>query len=330
MTIPFASSGDLADKEARFVELAPGAFAYTAQGDPNSGVIVGDDCALVVDAQATPLLARRVIERVRAVTDLPIRHLVLSHYHAVRTLGASAYGASQTIASRGTWELLKERGAQDQASELARFPRLFQGAETIPGLTWPTLVFDGALVLWLGRRRVEIRHLGRGHTAGDTVVWLPEEGVVFAGDLVEWSATPYTGDAYLRDWPATLGRLQALEPRALVPGRGEALTSAAACRDAITATRCFVERLYETAAAARRDGASLRECFARVDSALRPRFGDWVIFEHCLPFDASRAYDEAGGIEHPRIWTAERDRELWQALHGTHGTHGTDEAPGAR
>src|SRR5262249_9051468 len=158
-------------------------------------------------------------------TDKPIKYVVLSHYHAVRVLGASAYGAQEIIASRGTWEMIRERGEQDMKSEIERFPRLFQAVESIPGLTWPTLVFAGELTLMMGRLEVKIMHPGRGHTRGDTVVWLPRQKILFSGDLVEYAATPYCGDAQLEDWPATLDRLTALKPEKLVPGRGDALVT---------------------------------------------------------------------------------------------------------
>src|SRR5512139_2777906 len=145
MTKAFASQADLAEKKVSFVELAPGAYAYTAQGDPNTGVIVGDDCVMVIDTQATPVMAQDVIRRIREVTDKPIRHVLLSHYHAVRVLGASAYGAQNVIASRGTYELIAERGDADWKSEVGRFPRLFRAAESVPGLTWPTIVFEREL-----------------------------------------------------------------------------------------------------------------------------------------------------------------------------------------
>ena len=173
MTAAFASAGDLAAKTVSFDQIATGAYAYTAEGDPNTGVIVGDDAVMVIDAQATPVMAKDVIRRVQSVTDKPIKYLVLTHYHAVRVLGASAYGAEHIIASAGTHDLIRERGAQDFKSEVDRFPRLFRAVESVPGLTWPTLVFDGALTLFLGKREVRIAHLGRGHTKGDTVVWLP-------------------------------------------------------------------------------------------------------------------------------------------------------------
>ena len=312
----FASQADLADKTVRFDRLADGVYAYTTEGDPNSGVVVGENGVLVMDAQATPAMAQDVLRCIREVTDRPVLYLVLSHYHAVRVLGASAYGAREIIASEATRALVRERGQHDFESEVNRFPRLFRDVESIPGLTVPTLSFESALTLTLGGREVRLLHLGRGHTKGDIVAWLPEERVLLSGDLVEYGATPYAGDAYLRDWPATLARLRALKPERLVPGRGAALTSRAAIEEAIEATGRFITRLYEEAAKGVAAGKSLKAVFEESYAALEKDYGRWVIFEHCMPFDVARAYDEASGIEHPRIWTKERDLEMWRALRG--------------
>lgn len=314
-TKAFASQGDLAEKKATFTELGAGAYAYTTEGDPNSGVIIGDDAVMVVDARATPVLARELVDRIRTVTDKPIRYVVLTHYHAVRVLGASAYGADHVIASRGTYELIQERGQADFASEAQRFPRLFRSVETVPGLTWPNLVFDDRITLHLGRtQEVEIRHLGRGHTKGDTVVWLPRQRILYSGDLVEYGATPYAGDAYFKAWPETLTRLEALHPEKLVPGRGDALVDARASAEAIASTRGFIDTMRGRVESAVREKCSLKAAFDAVHAEMAPRYGQWVIFEHCLPFDVSRAYDEASGIADPRVWTAERDLEMWAAL----------------
>jgi glyoxylase-like metal-dependent hydrolase (beta-lactamase superfamily II) len=312
----FASAADTTEKRISFTELADGAYAFTAEGDPNSGVVVGDDCALVFDAQATPMQARRVIEQARRVTRLPIRYVVLSHYHAVRTLGASAFAAQEIIASRLTYDLLIERGEQDWKSEVGRFPRLFEDAASIPGLTWPTITFETSLTLFLGRRRVDLVHLGHGHTAGDIVLWLAEDRVLFAGDLVEHGATPYCGDAHLRDWPRTLDRLATMAPAKLLPGRGGALHSEAEVEEAIAGTRRFVTDLYRVVGEGVAAGRSLRQVYDATLETMHPSYGGWVIFKHCMPFNVSRAYDEASGTVWPRIWTAERDREMWQALEG--------------
>ena len=211
MSKAFASQGDLAEKRETFAELAPGVFALTAEGDPNSGVVVGDDSVLVIDARATPVMAKELVAHIRKVTDKPIRHVLLTHYHAVRVLGVAGYEERvNVIASDVTRGMIVERGQQDMDSEIQRFPRLFRAKETIPGLTWPNVVFHQRMTLWLGSREVQIIHAGRGHTRGDTIAWLPKEKVLFAGDLVEYGATPYCGDAHFGDWPGTLDRLAAL------------------------------------------------------------------------------------------------------------------------
>ena len=317
MAANFASTGDMAEKKVTFGQIGDGLYAYTAEGDPNTGVIVGDDCCMVVDAQATPLMAKDVIARVRTVTDKPIKYVLLSHYHAVRVLGASAFNASEILASEATRKLIIERGEQDKASEIGRFPRLFRGLESVPaGLTWPTLTFKDGITLWLGKRRVDIKQIGRGHTAGDTIAWVPDAGVMFSGDLVEYHSACYCGDAHFTDWPGTLDRVAAYKPKALVPGRGDALVGDKMVGDAISGTRAFLSTLYGTAQQAVAENKSLKETFKAVRAAMDGPFGAYAIYEHCLPFNVSRAYDEARGIDHPVVWTDVRDREMWAALQG--------------
>lgn len=317
MSKQFASVADLEEKTTTFEQLSAHGWAYTAEGDPNTGVVITDEGVLIVDALATPVMARRLIAEIRKVTDKPIRYVVLSHYHAVRVLGASAYkaeGMEQIIASQGTYDLIVERGEQDMASEHQRFPRLFQAFETVPGLTWPTLTFTDKMTLFMGGVRIEIMHLGAGHTKGDTVVWLPDEKLLFSGDLVEAESACYTGDAHLAAWPATLDQLRALDADALVPGRGPALIGKDAIAAGLAYTTDFVTTLFRCGQEAVAEKMSLKDAMTHTRKAMDPRFGHVFIYEHCLPFDVSRAYDEAAGIAHPRIWTAERDKEMWAAL----------------
>lgn len=313
----FASQADLAPKKTSFIKLSDNAYAYTAEGDPNSGVIIGDDSVMVIDTTATPIMAHELIRHIRAVTDKPIKYVVLSHYHAVRVLGASAYfaeGAQQIIASRGTFEMIVERGEQDMRSEIERFPRLFAGVESVPGLTWPTMVFDKELTVFMGRLEVKLMHIGMGHTKGDTIAWIPSQKICFSGDLVEYEAAAYTGDAQLEEWPATLEALRALGAQKLVPGRGPALLNPAEVSRGLDYTRDFVTTLLQSAREAVAAGKSLKEAMVHVRSKMDPKFAHVFIYEHCLPFDVTRAVDEAGGIKHPRIWTAQRDQEMWHAL----------------
>ena len=324
MSKAFASQADLADKKITFSQLSAHCWAYTAEGDPNSGVIIGDKFIMVSDATATPDMARDLIAKIRTVSDKPIKYVLLTHYHAVRVLGASAYaaeGATEIIASQGTYELIVERGAQDMQSEMERFPRLFRGADGVPGLTWPTMVVgdgkpgrQGSLSVDLGGVKVQIWHPGAGHTRGDTIAWVEEEKVLFSGDLVEYEAGVYTGDAQLEEWPATLEALRALKAEAIVPGRGEAMQGAANVEKALDYTKRWVQTLFACGKEAAAQGMDLKASMAHTRKSMDPVFGHVFIYEHCLPFDVSRAYDEASGIKNPRIWTAARDQEMWAAL----------------
>ena len=255
-------------------------------------------------------------KRLRALTDKPIKFLALTHYHAVRVLGASAYGAENIIMSDTARAMVAERGQEDWDSEFGRFPRLFRGKESIPGLTWPHVTFHKKMTLWMGKREVRIIHIGRSHTAGDTVVWLPEEKVCFAGDTVEFGATPYCGDAHFGDWPGTLAAVRALGPEKLVPGRGRSLVTKEEVEEGLAGTAAFTSDLFAIAKRAVAAGKDLHATYQEAMDEMRPKYGHWVIFEHCMPFDVSRAYDEAKGLDRPQIWTAERDREVWAQLQG--------------
>ena len=316
-TKKFASQADMEEKKITFSQISEHAWAYTAEGDPNTGIVIGDDSVLVADTQATPAMAADVVRRIREVTDKPIKYVVLTHYHAVRVLGAAGYGAEHILASQDTRDLIVERGEEDKASEIGRFPRLFQNVETVPpGLTWPTMTFTGKMTLWLGKLEVQLIQLGRGHTKGDTVVWLPQERTLLSGDLVEFGATPYAGDAYFKDWPQTLDNIAALKPAALVPGRGAALTTPAEVAEGLTGTRNFISDVYASVQEGVKVGRDLNTVYKDTYAKLKPKYSQWVIFDHCMPFDVSRAYDEASGRADPRVWTAQRDIDMWKALEG--------------
>src|SRR5919202_90694 len=274
---PFASSADLGDKAETLEVLGDGVYALTAEGDPNVGAIEGEDFLVCFEARATPVAAAAWLARLRQHTDKPVRYLVLSHYHAVRVLGASAFD---------------------------RMPRLFREPSSIPGLTWPTLTFSERLTIDLGgdRGQLVLRYCGRGHTAGDIVAWLPRERLLFAGDLVEAQAALYTGDAFHTDWSTgTLDAVKALGAEALVGGRGAVAEGRDAVEAAIEQSRDFLLVMRDRVGRIHAAGGTLKEAFEATHQALAPTFGRWPIFEHCLPFNVQRLWDGLAGIDWPRI-----------------------------
>ncbi|WP_262106450.1 MBL fold metallo-hydrolase [Arthrobacter sp. Marseille-P9274] len=314
----FASVADLADKKQTLEILADGVYALTAEGDPNIGAIEGEDFLVCFEALATPVATQKWLDILRAHTDKPVRHVVLSHYHAVRVLGAPGFGAQSVIAHENTHRLIEERGKEDWDSEFGRFPRLAKNAESIPGLTFPTVTFADRLTINLGGDRGDLvlEHVGRGHTDGDIVAWLPKEKILFAGDLVEAQAALYTGDAYHLEWANnTLDRIKAFGAKQLIGGRGTVSRGQAAVDAAIEQSRTFLTTMIRETTAIQQRGGTVKEAFAACRDALHEDYGHWPIFEHCLPFNVSRLWDELSGIERPVIWTMERDREVWSRLH---------------
>ncbi|WP_433158753.1 MBL fold metallo-hydrolase [Kribbella sp. CA-247076] len=314
---PFASSADLSAKTETLEILADGVYALTAEGDPNVGAIEAEDFLIAFEARATPVAARAWLDKLREHTTKPVRYLVLSHYHAVRVLGASAFGADVIITHDTTRALIEERGREDWESEFGRMPRLFTEPGSIPGLTRPDVTFSDRLTIDLGGDRGELvlQYCGRGHTAGDIVAWLPKQRVLFAGDLVEAQAALYTGDAFHTDWStSTLDRVKEFGAEILVGGRGAVPRGREAVHAAIEQTRNFLLVLREEVGAVHARGGTVAEAFRAAHDALAPQYGRWPIFEHCLPFDVQRLWDELDGIDWPRIWTAERDREVWDSL----------------
>jgi len=317
MTKPFASTADTAEKHETLEVIADGVYALTAEGDPNVGAIEGEDFLVCIEARATPAAARDWLAKLRDLTDKPVKYLVLTHYHAVRVLGASAFDAETIIAHSMTEKLIEERGEQDWASEFGRMPRLFKEPESIPGLTRPDRTFDDHLAIDLGgdRGSLDLHFCGRGHTAGDIVIWHENSRTLYAGDLVEAQAALYTGDAFHFDWSgATLDRVKAFGAEHIVGGRGPVAQGREACDAAVEQTREFLLGMIANTGEAHRSGGTLKEAFERTHAALAPRFGHWPIFEHCLPFNVQRLWDEMDGIDWPRIWTMERDREVWAKL----------------
>lgn len=316
-TKPFASSADTEAKQQTLDILADGVYALTAEGDPNVGAIEGEDFVVCIEALATPVAAEKWLSILRQHCDKPIKFLVLSHYHAVRVLGASAFDAQAIIAHDMTRELIIERGKQDWDSEYQRMPRLFDHPESIPGLTYPTATFSDSFTIDLGgdRGQLVLKYMGRGHTAGDIIAWIPKHKILFAGDLVEAQAALYTGDAFHKDWStSTLDNIAQLQAEQIVGGRGAVAKGRNAVDAAVEQSRDFLKALLEEVGKVHSRNGTLKEAFVASHERLAPKYGSWPIFEHTLPFDVKRVWDELSGKDWPEIWTAEKDREVWDQL----------------
>jgi glyoxylase-like metal-dependent hydrolase (beta-lactamase superfamily II) len=306
----FESASTHSGDEPAIVELATGLYGYVSRVDPNCGFATAADGVLVVDTRATPALARSMLADIRRVSDRGVRYVVLTHYHAARVMGAAAFHGAVVIASRATADWIATRGAREFESEVGRFPRLFEGAEEVRGLTRPDIVFDDRMELRFGERVFELQRLGRGHTGGDAICWAPDCGVAFAGDLVENRCAIYAGDAQVGAWIQMLERLRTLPIDVLVPGRGAVLRGRSAVLGAIDGTRDFLMLLRDSVHDAMGRAADLRGCVEAARAKMESRFGEWPLFDEMLPFDVARMREELSGHEDPTEWSPERDAAL--------------------
>jgi cyclase len=228
----------------------------------NTTVIIGEREVFVVDSTQLPNAAREDIVQIRTWTDKPVRYLLNTHWHQDHNGGNKAYmdafpglaiiAHSETrkmmdaTSSSMPAEMLKQatelhaqlqqrvekgKGADgkplteakkvEAAERLAELNQIIQQAESFVYQS-PTLTFDNELTIDVGNREVEVKHLGRGNTAGDAIVYLPKEKILIAGDLLD-HPVPYAFDGYPSEWIRTLQHMAELDAETIVPGHGEVL-----------------------------------------------------------------------------------------------------------
>ncbi len=232
---------------------APDAFP---QG--NTTVIIGDREVLVVDSCYLPSSAREDIAQIRKWTDKPVRYLVNTHWHYDHTMGNGTYWESfpslTIVAHRetarqsagynpGWFERFPNRGerlkqilasGKDNNGKLLTEGEKQEYAEAIAGIApvqaefksiidrAPNLTFETELTINLGNREVQIKHLGRGNTAGDRIVYLPKEEILVSGDLLD-HPVPYLFSGFPSEFVTTLRTMNRLEFQTVIPGHGEIL-----------------------------------------------------------------------------------------------------------
>jgi glyoxylase-like metal-dependent hydrolase (beta-lactamase superfamily II) len=278
----------------------------------NGLVIINQDHVVVVDGNGSPLLAQRVIEGIRARTALPVRYLILSHWHGDHNLGSfrfqEAWPGLRIIGHEFTHaamlgapmdyveEIRKTTAPAIERMRQVALSGVMPDGSAVPEhllvdlrdlvdngdlmiseldasrITPPDYTFTNELILEEGGRRIEIRHLGKSNTAGDAVVWLPVERILATGDIVV-APTPYGFGSYPRSWVRVLGRIKAMQPRFIVPGHGRVMTNTAYI-DLLAETLDFVAAYAEAAVEADRSLQDFMANFSFDGSEQRFTAGD--------------------------------------------------------
>ena len=298
----------------RFEELADGihfAFgtgAMTVQS--NSLVIINEDHVMLVDTSVTPAAARALIAQIEAeLTDKPIKYVFNSHYHFDHAHGNQIFGDDVEIIAHEYVRQLHQSNVLDQrtnrsftvgipgqiesltkqmseAKDLVERGRL-EADIRVRKAHWaalqeikvkaPNVTYSDVMTIHKGGREVQLHFLGRGHTGGDTVIFLPEERIIFTGDFLVGrpgaGVLAYMGDAYVDEWPESLERLKRLEFDTMVPGHGEPFRE----RKQIADFQQFLRDLWAQVSRLRAQGFSVEEAIERVDLRhYEPQYGSRV------------------------------------------------------
>jgi len=295
--ITFTSGPVTKGKVFNFEKITDGVYYATASGamitGSNDVVIVNDDDVMLVDAGVTPAVARALVQDVKLLTDKPVRWLVNTHFHYDHTDGNSIFGpevqiigheyvrqailnldvlhrepfkTAQTNLPDQIEALKKQASAEKDAQQRATLQQQLaateaeqkQFAEIKP--TPPTMTYASNLTLIRGRREIRLLFLGRGHTPGDTVVFLPKERIVCTGDLME-SRPAYMGDGIFDEWITTLDALKKLDFDTVLPGHGVPFHE----KSLITAYQSYLKDLTAQVAKLRSQGMTADQTAQKVD-----------------------------------------------------------------
>lgn len=254
-------------KSAWYVQGVPGMASRDNRGFmSNAGFVVTDEGVVVFDALATPVLAQSLLDTIRSKTDRPIRHVIVSHYHADHVYGLQVFKA----AGAEIWA--RDEGREYLASDVARerlaqrrrdlSPWVDERTHLVPADHWIRLRPGQTSSFTLGGIRFELIDGGDAHTRGDLMLSVPEERVLFAGDLFFTRRLPFVVDGNTREWLAALDRMERSDATVVVPGHGPASTDV---RADIRSTRDYLLFLRRHMGRAVEDLQSFEEAYDAID-----------------------------------------------------------------
>jgi len=278
----------------KFEKVADGVYYATGGFGSNNVVIVNDQDVLVVDDGTTPAAARAFLDDIKTITNKPVRYVVNTHFHYDHTDGNSVFSPDVQIIAHeyvrtaiATFDVLnrepfitsqktavparietltKQIAAEKDAQKKTALQKDLAAAQTTLSQlkeikpTPPNVTYSSKMVIHKGSREIQLLFLGRGHTGGDTVVFLPHERIVCTGDLME-SRLAYMGDAFFDEWVATLGALKNLDFALVLPGHGAPFGD----KGLITAFQSYLTDVTKKVADLRAQGVTAEEAARRVD-----------------------------------------------------------------
>ncbi len=235
--------------------------------DSNTTFIITTEGVIIIDTRPTPTEARKVLKEIRKLTDLPIVYTINTHYHGDHTFGNQVFKSSKSIIAHKNVRDTLIKSGQDHLSLFKTFG--LPGMDEVE-VTPPNIVYEKGMEIWLGEYRLQLLYHGKGHTNGDTIIFLDQLRTVITGDLVFNKKIPYMADAYIDDWIESLKYIQFLKNETVIPGHGPI-----GGRPTVIAMKHYLMDLKERVLEQLKDKKSLEETQNAVEPILRKKYKDW-------------------------------------------------------
>ncbi|SVA87319.1 uncharacterized protein METZ01_LOCUS140173 [marine metagenome] len=235
--------------------------------DSNTTFIITTEGVIIIDTRPTPTEARKVLKEIRKLTDLPIVYTINTHYHGDHTFGNQIFKSSKSIIAHKNVRDTLIKSGQDHLSLFKTFG--LPGMDEVE-VTPPNIVYEKGMEIWLGEYRLQLLYHGKGHTNGDTIIFLDKLRTVITGDLVFNKKIPYMADAYIDEWIESLKYIQFLKNETVIPGHGPI-----GGRPTVIAMKHYLIDLKERVLEQLKDKKSLEETQNAVEPILRKKYKDW-------------------------------------------------------
>ena len=235
--------------------------------DSNTTLLITKEGVIVIDTRPTPTEARKVLKEIRKLTDLPIVYTINTHYHGDHTFGNQVFKNSKTIIAHKNVRDTLIKSGQDHLSLFKTFG--LPGMDEVT-ITPPNIVYEKKMEIWLGGYHLQLLYYGKGHTDGDTIIYIDQLRTVITGDLVFNKKIPYMDDSYIDEWIESLNYIELLKNETVIPGHGPI-----GGRPTVIAMKHYLLDLKGLVLQQLKDNKSLKETQALVEPILRKKYKDW-------------------------------------------------------
>lgn len=268
------------------VKLAEGVYGFIGvEGRANSGFVITEEGVVVIDTQGPKELAILLKKRIQEVTDRSVIYVINTHYHGDHTFGNQYFSEARDIISH---ENTKKNLIERDKPHREQFKRFF-GEKALEGIEvlLPTRTFKDTLSMRVGNKSFELVYLGIGHTDGDIIVYLPVEGVIFAGDLLYTGRLPWVGDGNIQSWREVLKRMSWFEAHTYVPGHGKVTN-----KDRLKDFQSYLDDLTNEVARMIKEGKDLEAVMKEINL---PGYKDWLKYNEWIGLNAKKVFEELKG-----------------------------------